>query len=105
PSRRRHTRFSRDWSSDVCSSDLRRGLLLSVAAAAVTSAFPAAARNVESDVTARLRREGFRIVSRKRTLLGRVRVLAAKGKLQRRSEERRVGNESGGRWWETRRQH
>src|SRR5690606_40930320 len=29
-SRRRHTRFSRDWSSDVCSSDLRtlRGLKL-----------------------------------------------------------------------------
>src|SRR5690606_4462621 len=24
-SRRRHTRFSRDWSSDVCSSDLLRG--------------------------------------------------------------------------------
>src|SRR5690606_39407630 len=23
--RRRHTRFSRDWSSDVCSSDLTRG--------------------------------------------------------------------------------
>src|SRR5207302_7915939 len=28
-SRRRHTRFSRDWSSDVCSSDLRpRGLAI-----------------------------------------------------------------------------
>src|SRR5690606_39440685 len=26
-SRRRHTRFSRDWSSDVCSSDLLQGLL------------------------------------------------------------------------------
>src|SRR6266700_6836837 len=26
-SRRRHTRFSRDWSSDVCSSDLQRGVL------------------------------------------------------------------------------
>src|SRR5690606_40727188 len=26
-SRRRHTRFSRDWSSDVCSSDLKHGLL------------------------------------------------------------------------------
>src|SRR6266511_4261103 len=26
-SRRRHTRFSRDWSSDVCSSDLVAGLL------------------------------------------------------------------------------
>src|SRR5690606_40421747 len=25
-SRRRHTRFSRDWSSDVCSSDLYRNL-------------------------------------------------------------------------------
>src|SRR5690606_11736392 len=25
-SRRRHTRFSRDWSSDVCSSDLINGL-------------------------------------------------------------------------------
>src|SRR5690606_39537986 len=27
-SRRRHTRFSRDWSSDVCSSDLQRFDLL-----------------------------------------------------------------------------
>src|SRR5690606_39531910 len=27
-SRRRHTRFSRDWSSDVCSSDLGRGRLV-----------------------------------------------------------------------------
>src|SRR5690606_40810738 len=25
--RRRHTRFSRDWSSDVCSSDLQSGVL------------------------------------------------------------------------------
>src|SRR5690606_39372770 len=27
-SRRRHTRFSRDWSSDVCSSDLGRVMVL-----------------------------------------------------------------------------
>src|SRR5690606_40822085 len=27
-SRRRHTRFSRDWSSDVCSSDLHRERLI-----------------------------------------------------------------------------
>src|SRR5690606_40141680 len=27
-SRRRHTRFSRDWSSDVCSSDLQRSMAL-----------------------------------------------------------------------------
>src|SRR5690606_32792415 len=29
PSRRRHTRFSRDWSSDVCSSDLDPGIVRS----------------------------------------------------------------------------
>src|SRR5690606_39828786 len=29
-SRRRHTRFSRDWSSDVCSSDLYRGFVMTV---------------------------------------------------------------------------
>src|SRR5690606_41020865 len=29
-SRRRHTRFSRDWSSDVCSSDLLHGLFFVV---------------------------------------------------------------------------
>src|SRR5690606_40089895 len=31
-SRRRHTRFSRDWSSDVCSSDLDLGVLEGAAA-------------------------------------------------------------------------
>src|SRR5690606_40705933 len=30
-SRRRHTRFSRDWSSDVCSSDLTEGIVLDTA--------------------------------------------------------------------------
>src|SRR5690606_18909558 len=29
-SRRRHTRFSRDWSSDVCSSDLEEGIQLPI---------------------------------------------------------------------------
>src|SRR5690606_40986259 len=29
-SRRRHTRFSRDWSSDVCSSDLREHVLVGI---------------------------------------------------------------------------
>src|SRR5215475_15806595 len=29
-SRRRHTRFSRDWSSDLCSSDLRRSRLAAI---------------------------------------------------------------------------
>src|SRR5690606_39761447 len=33
-SRRRHTRFSRDWSSDVCSSDLEEAALAAIARAA-----------------------------------------------------------------------
>src|SRR3712207_7095739 len=43
-SRRRHTRYWRDWSSDVCSSDLRgtRRLVLLVAVVAVLAAAPAA---------------------------------------------------------------
>src|SRR5207302_5304560 len=36
-SRRRHTRFSRDWSSDVCSSDLPAGRFGSVAPRAVAA--------------------------------------------------------------------
>src|SRR6478752_2510626 len=37
-SRRRHTRCSRDWSSDVCSSDLDDGLLDALAACAAGDA-------------------------------------------------------------------
>src|SRR5690606_39831346 len=36
-SRRRHTRFSRDWSSDVCSSDLGGGAPGSMGTTAVTT--------------------------------------------------------------------
>src|SRR6266436_6151999 len=43
-SRRRHTRCSRDWSSDVCSSDLPRPVIV-------------AARDAEADA---LRSEGFK---------------------------------------------
>src|SRR5690606_40018911 len=40
-SRRRHTRFSRDWSSDVCSSDLSAFVIL-LAAALLSAAVQAA---------------------------------------------------------------
>src|SRR5690606_40736501 len=39
-SRRRHTRFSRDWSSDVCSSDLEKLLLVLSPDGAIQSAHP-----------------------------------------------------------------
>src|SRR5690606_40148630 len=86
-SRRRHTRFSRDWSSDVCSSDL-----------------PEKGINHER----RCRQEGGGTRSptgtacqgrggaaaRDRSLFG---AVLQRGEL--RSEERRVGKGCRGRWW------
>src|SRR5690606_40485489 len=46
-SRRRHTRFSRDWSSDVCSSDLLEGTLDDVVLGALAADL--AGRDVEEE--------------------------------------------------------
>src|SRR5690606_40800717 len=74
-SRRRHTRFSRDWSSDVCSSDLRR---------------PPRARG---------RRVGARGGRRVRAQAARCgRSIHRGGGMTARSEERRVGKECRTRW-------
>src|SRR5690606_39589913 len=79
-SRRRHTRFSRDWSSDVCSSDLQRGreprLLLGVGILV----------RDRQGREHRGRRLGL-LVARSTTTAPR-----------RRSEERRVGKECRSRW-------
>src|SRR5690606_15715251 len=48
-SRRRHTRFSRDWSSDVCSSDLRKARLQDIAHATV-AAFEALGRDAAANL-------------------------------------------------------
>src|SRR5690349_25010521 len=71
-SRRRHTRSLRDWSSDVCSSDLRRG-------------------HARRDRGRQLR-GGPALGDRHRPGLG---GTAAQ---RRRSEERRVGKECRSRW-------
>src|SRR3712207_7888261 len=79
-SRRRHTRYWRDWSSDVCSSDLAADRRAVVAAAV-------AARPVLN--------EGGRVdVAELLDARGRVDV----EDLERRSEERRVGKECRSRW-------
>src|SRR5690606_40334188 len=88
-SRRRHTRFSRDWSSDVCSSDLQHhavGLGLSVFKGVgkfqfdVTQLFGCAA-------LARQLQHRLAVVQRQHPA-------EATGQLgQKRSEERRVGKE------------
>src|SRR2546430_9030687 len=88
-SRRRHTRFDCDWSSDVCSSDL--------IAAAVRACRPGAAVvGVEPELAADAReslRRGERVAwspaDVQRTVADALRV---------RSEERRVGKECRSRW-------
>src|SRR5207247_6720173 len=85
-SRRRHTRSTRDWSSDVCSSDLRRGLrarVLGVVARPIVRGHPCP--DGSSD--------GRRGASQDSPEPLRDRYLGARGDLDRgrRSEERRVG--------------
>src|SRR5207302_6579543 len=92
-SRRRHTRFSRDWSSDVCSSDLE----IEVGELVVTHAL-----RVRSHAGA----QGYVVLGKEEPLLGRVFIqllrLHHAGQGSRgngralvafRSEERRVGKE------------
>src|SRR5690606_39817984 len=94
-SRRRHTRFSRDWSSDVCSSDLKKALIING-----TTVYLLSAKNPETmdytlcgiDKALLIDNSG---VYRDKKSLGK--HLKAKG--VDRSEERRVGKEdSCGRW-------
>src|SRR5699024_11822106 len=81
-SRRRHTRSKRDWSSDVCSSDLRGFRIIHSATGNLSehtgqrfSALPAQHEKLP----------GFRAVVIRRPY-------------RRRSEERRVGKESRSQW-------
>src|SRR5258707_9620273 len=88
-SRRRHTRYWRDWSSDVCSSDLaERDCCHAEVQQRVHRPHARADRT-------RVERGGpLRIVLRRERLLGRpVQRIA-----QWRSEERRVGKECRSRW-------
>src|SRR5690606_39981187 len=96
-SRRRHTRFSRDWSSDVCSSDLggdaqlARDLAMHIAAS--NPQYLAAADVPEAD---RAKERDIRVEMLKNDEKN-------KGKPENRSEERRVGKECRSRWSQNRR--
>src|SRR5699024_11266368 len=79
-SRRRHTRSKRDWSSDVCSSDLRDRL-------------------PSDDLQGRGRREGRDGRSRHHRPGGRALRADQNAAADDRSEERRVGKEWRSRWW------
>src|SRR5690606_40748872 len=79
-SRRRHTRFSRDWSSDVCSSDLEVKNFHPIAIAEIRDAL-SENRNSALDGTHAIRLVEF--IEQAYNL---------------RSEERRVGKECRSRW-------
>src|SRR2546430_17068391 len=121
-SRRRHTRFDCDWSSDVCSSDLSQANLISSilfgdgAAAVIVRGNPGPGPKILISETYTfpdslfamgfdLRDSGFHIILDKdvpEMIGGKIRGLV-EGFLERngrkkRSEERRVGKEGRSRW-------
>src|SRR3712207_8850451 len=85
-SRRRHTRYWRDWSSDVCSSDLDHIALDD------TVRTPVVGESYGVDLSA--------VVPEHRNTVGHqsLAVDLAAGGLDSRSEERRVGKECRSRW-------
>src|SRR5690606_39545873 len=52
-SRRRHTRFSRDWSSDVCSSDLAIGMMTRMKAPSLERPSIMAASSISRGISAK----------------------------------------------------
>src|SRR5690606_40281775 len=93
-SRRRHTRFSRDWSSDVCSSDLGR------AADEYRHEF----RHLLERATAYAGGDVERVIVLSIPDWGVTPFAAGRDRTQiaqeiDRSEERRVGKECRSRWW------
>src|SRR5207249_8522785 len=95
-SRRRHTRSKRDWSSDVCSSDLGRVAGAAAHGAALTAgeaALPAAdgGKEAAGRVDGAAAHRGVQAGD----LVGEARYQPA----ATRSEERRVGKECRSRWW------
>src|SRR2546429_2105036 len=85
-SRRRHTRCSRDWSSDVCSSDLRVGIGIMLAPNKITGVW-VNIKGFAARGTGATMRTTRRIEFGDTDMAGIVR-----------SEERRVGKECRSRW-------
>src|SRR5206468_9099401 len=95
-SRRRHTRSDRDWSSDVCSSDLVKALTTAGARVARGHGW----RRVEGLHVQRADRQAGRAdASPFRRPPGRDAHRSDAGGHGGRSEERRVGKEWRGWWW------
>src|SRR5690606_39567816 len=85
-SRRRHTRFSRDWSSDVCSSDLSKASVVEACSSYLTGDGTPKSVLFHTKRSARL------------SPLAAFRGYVSKKVFSKRSEERRVGKECRS-WW------
>src|SRR5690606_40232230 len=92
-SRRRHTRFSRDWSSDVCSSDLGENLLYLVIVLASLLNIQLATGEIEETIHLGI---GIIIFVPRAAAMEKWIELLVDG--WARSEERRVGKECRCRW-------
>src|SRR5690606_41031897 len=100
-SRRRHTRFSRDWSSDVCSSDLCSSFEGCFSHAARTKA--GTRRATKAKVPARCMSATLNRGERESGFLCGARARSPEGAWGR-SEERRVGRECKAQWVRNRRE-
>src|SRR5690606_40512254 len=89
-SRRRHTRFSRDWSSDVCSSDLHAKSISRAATIGQTTAIDKA-----QSASGPSHGVGIAHPTRRPLLIATPKASPRNGV---RSEERRVGKEGRCRW-------
>src|SRR3712207_7046993 len=87
-SRRRHTRYWRDWSSDVCSSDLAEG----------SDRHRALLRSVAVEEPAAAADDRFQELVHHVDAAGRMHPAEPLVKALIRSEERRVGKECRSRW-------
>src|SRR5690606_39432428 len=93
-SRRRHTRFSRDWSSDVCSSDLESSWADRAVADApkVAVEMPSSLREALTMMVSAHWSSSMAAAGAEKAKIGRTAALASKIR-ENRSEERRVGKE------------
>src|SRR5690606_40554805 len=93
-SRRRHTRFSRDWSSDVCSSDLGKVIAVSDGVRAdILQRFAVDTSQVVTIYNPVL--DESQLIPKRPAAFANPPKIVALGRLtrQKRSEERRVGKE------------
>src|SRR5207247_4959701 len=94
-SRRRHTRSTRDWSSDVCSSDLVRRLVEALAADPDLILFVDELHNLIGQGTAIGAAMDAANMLKPALVRGDIRVIGATTGEEYRSEERRVGKARG----------